>query len=42
MDCKKEQELNSYNIDCIWNGMSINNDRKEAMCLSNPYLKKII
>lgn len=35
----KEQELNSYNIDCIWNGMSINNDRKEAMCLSNPYLK---
>lgn len=38
----KEQELNSYNIDCIWNGMSINNDRKEAMCLSNPYLKNNI
>lgn len=24
----KEQELNSYNIDCIWNGMSINEKRK--------------
>lgn len=35
----KEQELNSYNIDCIWNGMSVNKDRKENMCLSNPYLK---
>ena len=35
----KEQELNSYNIDCIWNGMSINDERKEKMCLSIPYLK---
>jgi len=34
----KEQELNSYNIDCIWNGMSIDNDRKEKMSLSMPYL----
>ena len=35
----KEQELNSYNIDCIWNGMSINKEREKAMCLSLPYLK---
>ena len=34
----KEQELNSYNIDCIWNGMSINEKRKEAMSLSNSYM----
>jgi len=35
----KEQELNSYNIDCIWNGMSVNEERQKAMCLSLPYLK---
>ena len=35
----KEQELNSYNIDCIWNGMSVNNERKEKMSLSMSYLK---
>lgn len=35
----KEQELKSYNIDCIWNGMSINEEREKAMCLSLPYLK---
>ena len=35
----KEQELNSYNIDCIWNGMSINEERKEKMTLSEAYLK---
>lgn len=35
----KEQELNSYNIDCIWNGMSVSDERKEKMCLSLPYLK---
>ncbi len=35
----KEQELNSYNIDCIWNGMSVDEDRKEKMSLSFPYLK---
>ena len=33
----KEQELNSYNIDCIWNGMSVDADRKEKMCLSMSY-----
>lgn len=35
----KEQELNSYNIDCIWNGMSVNEERKQAMSLSIPYLE---
>ena len=35
----KEQELNSYNIDCIWNGMSVNDERKEKMSLSMSYLQ---
>lgn len=35
----KEQELNSYNIDCIWNGMSVSDERKEKMSLSLSYLK---
>ena len=35
----KEQELNSFNIDCIWNGMSVNDERKEKLCLSLPYLE---
>ena len=34
----KEMELNMYNIDCIWNGLSINPDREESMNLSVPYL----
>ena len=34
----KEQELNSGNIDCIWNGMSISAERAEAMNLSEPYM----
>lgn len=35
----KEQELNSGNIDCIWNGMSVDSSRAVAMNLSDPYLK---
>lgn len=35
----KEQELNAGNIDCIWNGMSINASRKKAMILSEPYME---
>lgn len=35
----KEMELNSGNIDCIWNGMSINDERKAAMNLSEAYLR---
>lgn len=34
----KEVELNSKNIDCIWNGMCITEDRKENMSISNPYM----
>lgn len=35
----KEQELNSYNIDCIWNGMSKTEEREKAMSLSDAYMK---
>lgn len=35
----KETELNDGNIDCIWNGMSIDDDRKEKMNLSEPYME---
>lgn len=35
----KEIELNSKNIDCIWNGMCITEERKANMSVSNPYLK---
>lgn len=35
----KEKEINSGNIDCIWNGFSINPERQEQLCLSMPYLK---
>lgn len=34
----KETELNSKNIDCIWNGMTIDEDRKANMNISNPYM----
>lgn len=35
----KEQDLEAGNIDCIWNGMSINPSRQEIMNLSDPYMK---
>lgn len=35
----KEAELNEGTIDCIWNGMSIDDERKEKMCLSEPYME---
>ena len=34
----KETELAAKNIDCIWNGMTITDERKEAMSVSDPYL----
>lgn len=34
----KEMELSGKNIDCIWNGFSINDDRIAALTLSKPYL----
>lgn len=35
----KETELNSGNIDCIWNGMTITPEREETMGISNPYME---
>ncbi len=35
----KEEDLNLGKIDCIWNGMSVNAARAEAMNLSEPYMK---
>ncbi len=35
----KEIELNSKNIDCIWNGMCITEERKQNMSISIPYMK---
>ena len=35
---EKEEELNSGNIDMIWNGMDITPERKEIMLFSKPYM----
>ena len=35
----KETELNDGNVDCIWNGMSVDDERKEKMNLSEPYME---
>lgn len=34
----KEMELDSKNIDMIWNGMSVTDERVQNMFLSKPYL----
>lgn len=34
----KELELSSKSIDCIWNGMSITEERTAAMNISKPYI----
>jgi polar amino acid transport system substrate-binding protein len=34
----KEQELNTKNIDCIWNGFSVTPDRLENLTMTEPYL----
>lgn len=34
----KENELNAKNIDCIWNGLTIDNDRLATMSISDPYM----
>lgn len=38
----KEIELNAGTIDCIWNGMSITEQRQKTMSLSQPYLNNVI
>ncbi len=35
----KETELNAKNIDCIWNGMTINEERLETMEITIPYME---
>ena len=35
----KEVELNAKSIDCIWNGLTIDEDRKATMSISVPYVK---
>mgnify|MGYP001424476568 CR=1 FL=1 len=35
----KEVELNSKTIDCIWNGLTIDDDRKTTMDISTPYME---
>jgi polar amino acid transport system substrate-binding protein len=35
----KETELNSGNIDLIWNGYSITDERKQKVSFTNPYLE---
>lgn len=35
----KDQELNTGNIDCIWNGFTITDERKKNVLFSNPYMK---
>lgn len=36
---KKEIELKSRTIDAIWNGLTVNEDRKENMAFSTPYIR---
>jgi polar amino acid transport system substrate-binding protein len=35
----KEQELNTGEIDCIWNGFTITEERKKAVLYTPPYLR---
>lgn len=35
----KETELSAKNIDCIWNGMTITEDRAANMSISRPYME---
>jgi len=35
----KEQELNTRQIDCIWNGFTITEERKENLLFTPPYLR---
>ena len=34
----KEQELATGNIDCIWNGFTVTDERREQMLFSDPYV----
>lgn len=39
---EKEEELNSGNIDMIWNGLDITPERKEVMLFSKPYMNNYL
>ncbi len=36
---EKENQLNNGTIDCIWNALSVTQERAEAMNLSEPYMR---
>lgn len=36
---EKEVELNTKNIDCIWNGFNITEERRENVEFTNPYMQ---
>ncbi len=38
----KEQELQTMNIDCIWNGFSVTPEREENLTMSIPYMENSI
>ena len=35
----KETELNSKNIDCIWNGMTVTDERRQTMDITTEYME---
>ncbi|MGN0622375.1 MAG: amino acid ABC transporter substrate-binding protein [Oscillospiraceae bacterium] len=35
----KEIDLDAGTIDCIWNGLSVSEERKEKMLMSDPYMR---
>lgn len=35
----KEIDLDAGTIDCIWNGLSVSDERKKVMLMSDPYMK---
>ena len=37
----KEVELKAKNIDCIWNGLTVTEDRKKSMDFSDSYIKNM-
>jgi polar amino acid transport system substrate-binding protein len=38
----KEIELNAYNVDCLWNGVTYNEERAKSMSFSMPYVNNDI
>lgn len=38
----KEQELNTDNIDCIWNGLSLTDENKQSMAMTPAYMSNEI